>query len=332
MLRGLWIFHAEADVRLLMSRRFPTVERKMQRLLGDDYTALPCDEDISMMFVSEILHEREDHCIPPGIPEPFHEDFEQGSFSWKGAQEKYLERLWPMGPVCSINDGKIWPLLFLFKRGFYLVTVVALEKKYKVETVRTLDFPQITAAFAVLEDICDFIPAALTISDVAGIAELQYYIRSAIPFGSPVNTNYQLLRLVRQGFPNKEEEPGQRSPAWKPYLTRASPNLVCRLLKPLLAHYMGNRNTRTNATFLATFTVVLIWQASQKSAFPCPSRANRNQPLRSASTIALMLSEALKPQRKNPSKFPAHLQQGLSCYVGTRALKAQSFQFGDSTR
>lgn len=231
MLRGLWIFHAESDVRLLMSRKFPTVEKKMQRLLGDDYVALPSDEDINMMFITEILHEEEDHFIPEGIPEPFHEDFRQGSFSWNAEQEAYAEKLWPMGPVCSINNGKIWPVLFLFKKGFYLVTVVALEKKYRLEQVRALELPQITAAFAVLEDICDFIPATLTIADVAGISELQYYIRSAVPFGSPVNTNSQLLRKVKLGFPSKEEEATQRSPAWKPYLYKGKSKLTLSIVE-----------------------------------------------------------------------------------------------------
>lgn len=231
MLRGLWIFHAESDVRLLMSRRFPTVEKKMQRLLGEDYVALPCDEDINLMFITEILHEEEDHYIPPGIPEPFHEDFQQGSFSWNEEQEAHAEKRWPMGPISSICKGKIWPVLFLFKKGFYLVTVVGLEKKYKIEQVRALELPQITAAFSVLEDVCDFIPANLTISDVAGISELQYYIRSAIPFGSPVNTNYHLLRMVRHGFANKEDDITQRSPAWKPYLYKGKSKLTLLLVE-----------------------------------------------------------------------------------------------------
>lgn len=231
MLRGMWVFHAESDVRLLMSRRFPTVEKKMQRLLGEDYIALPCDEDINMMFISEILHEEEDHYIPPGIPEPFHEDFQQGSFAWDAEQEAHAEKLWPMGPISSICKGKIWPVLFLYKKGFYLVTVVALEKQHRIEQVRALELPQITAAFAVLEDICDFIPASLTISDVAGISELQYYIRSAIPFGSPVNTNYHLLRMARHGFTNKDDETTNRSPAWKPYLHKGKSKLTLSIVE-----------------------------------------------------------------------------------------------------
>eukprot|EP00927_Polykrikos_kofoidii_P030947 TRINITY_DN2661_c0_g1_i1.p1 TRINITY_DN2661_c0_g1~~TRINITY_DN2661_c0_g1_i1.p1 ORF type:complete len:883 (-),score=121.99 TRINITY_DN2661_c0_g1_i1:21-2669(-) len=233
MLRGLWIFHAESDVRLIMSRRFPTVEKKMQRLLGEDYVALPSDEDINVMFITEVLHEEEDHYIPAGIPEPFHDDFRQGSFAWNARREAYAEKLWPMGPIGSICKGRLWPVLFVFKKGFYLVTVVALERKYKIEQVRALELPQITAAFAVLEDICDFIPASLTIADIAGISELQYYIRSAIPFGSPMNTNYHLLRMVRHGFPNKgdEETLQQRSPAWKPYLYKGKAKLTLSIIE-----------------------------------------------------------------------------------------------------
>jgi len=204
----------------------------MQRLLGPDYVALPCDEDINIMFITEILHEEEDHYIPPGIPEPFHEDFKQGSFAWNAEQETFAEKRWPMGPISAISNGKIWPVLFLFKKGFYLVTVVALEKKYKMDQARALKLPQITAAFSVLEDVCDFIPANLTISDVVGIAELQYYIRSAIPFGSPVNTNYHLLRMVRHGFPNREDDTSQqRSPAWKPYLYKGKSKLTLLLVE-----------------------------------------------------------------------------------------------------
>ncbi|CAE7798247.1 unnamed protein product [Symbiodinium necroappetens] len=79
-----------------------------------------------------------------------------------------------------------------------VLLVQADPKTHAGERPRALDLPSVTAAFAVLEDICDFIPANLSISDVTGISELQYYIRSALPFGSPVNTNFYLLRMVRQ--------------------------------------------------------------------------------------------------------------------------------------
>lgn len=98
----------------------------------------------------------------------------------------------------------------------------------------------------------------------------RYYIRSALPFGSPVNTNFHLLRMVRyhgsrtdvlpprcvysatvqpfsrasgsqilaesfwvigggmprHGFPNKEDDTSQRSPAWKPYLYKGKSKLT----------------------------------------------------------------------------------------------------------
>ena len=52
--RGLWIFHAENDVRLLLSRRFNTVERRQQELWGDDYYPLPSDEEMNKLFVAEV--------------------------------------------------------------------------------------------------------------------------------------------------------------------------------------------------------------------------------------------------------------------------------------
>ena len=104
------------------------------------------------------------------------------------------------------------------------------------------------------------------------VACQRYYIRSALPFGSPVNTNFHLLRMVRyrdcntsaftslqgylciqyqclclnscqpkrifwdlkwhmvrHGFPNKEDDTSQRSPAWKPYLYKGKSKLTLRL-------------------------------------------------------------------------------------------------------
>ncbi|CAJ1400619.1 unnamed protein product [Effrenium voratum] len=271
-LRALWVFHLESEVRLLTSRRFPTVERKLQRLQGDSHVPLPCDEDISHLFISEVLEEQEDHTLPPDLPEPFHEDFRQGSFSWDPTEESRVEKLWPMGPMTALMKGKIWPVVFLHKKGYYLVTAVAIMERSLGKRGRSdsnghgvaaagpgeracaLELPQVTAAFAVLEDICDFIPASLSISDVTGISELQYYIRSALPFGSPVNTNFHLLRMVRSrgkqphvwiarakqhsiaqrhGFPNKEDDTSQRSPAWKPYLYKGKSKLTLSVVETI---------------------------------------------------------------------------------------------------
>ena len=43
------------------------------------------------------------------------------SFHWDWEHEKCVEKLWPMGPVCALGNGRIWPVLFLYKKGYYLV-------------------------------------------------------------------------------------------------------------------------------------------------------------------------------------------------------------------
>lgn len=69
-------------------------------------------KDINMMFISEILHEEEDHYIPPGIPEPFHEDFQQGSFAWDAEQEALLGRAtelvgWRLRRVAGLQPSAV---------------------------------------------------------------------------------------------------------------------------------------------------------------------------------------------------------------------------------
>ena len=55
------------------------------------------------------------------MPPIFREDFAHGSFHWDWEHEKCVEKLWPMGPVCALGNGRIWPVLFLYKKGYYLV-------------------------------------------------------------------------------------------------------------------------------------------------------------------------------------------------------------------
>ena len=75
--------------------------------------ALPCDEQVSAHFITEVLQEVEDHRLPTGLPEPFHEDFRNGSFAWDAQEEGRAEKLWPMGPITALNHGRIWPVALL---------------------------------------------------------------------------------------------------------------------------------------------------------------------------------------------------------------------------
>lgn len=80
------------------------------------------------------------------------------------------------------------------------------------------------------------------------IADLQYYLKAALPFGAPVNTNYSLLRRIRsEGFSSHhsngktssnpmnsafllttkqdqdaDEALSVKAPAWKPYLYKGA--------------------------------------------------------------------------------------------------------------
>jgi hypothetical protein len=236
-LRGLWIFKTDADVSLLTSRRFVLVERRLEKLHGASYSPLPTDEQISSYFASEILREKEEEYIPPEVPPVFQEDFAHGSFHWDWEHEKCVEKLWPMGPVCALGNGRIWPVLFLYKKGYYLVTIVALERQVPVDKARVLALPEITAAFAVLQDVCEFLPEDLSISDVNGISNVQYHIKAALPFGSPVMMSMNILSRIRAGA--VADETTVRVPAWKPFLYKGKPRLAVSLVETVSGTIYG---------------------------------------------------------------------------------------------
>ncbi|CEL93782.1 unnamed protein product [Vitrella brassicaformis CCMP3155] len=238
-LRGLWIFRADTDIRLLLSRRFRTVESRVRHLHGPSYVPLPNDETFHHLFYRQILQEEEDRYIPPQVPEIFKKDFSPGAFHWDDNSERFVEQVWPAGPVCCITlpsgEGTLWPVVFIFKKGVYLVAAVGLETVPDISTVEVIDLPEITAAFQVLEDICEFIPPSLSIADSAGIAHLQYCIKSALPFGSPMFTP-QLLKQLHEGSPQGTDPHAalttqQRTPAWKPFLFKGKPKLTLNIVE-----------------------------------------------------------------------------------------------------
>ncbi|CAD7922160.1 unnamed protein product [Amoebophrya sp. A25] len=209
------------------------------------------------------------------LPAPFDLEFEQEAMAltWKPAQERRQEKDWPLGPVCGLNSqpesethnraagnqhhdyssastsNHLWPCVFLAKRGFYLLAAVALPPSHShskngnassnAGRRLAVDLPEITAAFAVLEDISSFLAPDLSITDAGAIAELQYKVKCALPFGSPVNSksagptgsknaktsstsgkhqrlSFDSLGLAKQG--SSASEPTQRVPAWKPFV------------------------------------------------------------------------------------------------------------------
>eukprot|EP00397_Hematodinium_sp_SG-2012_P035313 GEMP01037971.1.p1 GENE.GEMP01037971.1~~GEMP01037971.1.p1 ORF type:complete len:522 (+),score=106.63 GEMP01037971.1:32-1597(+) len=254
-LRGLWVFnYKDSEIRLLMSRRWRTVERRVRLIQGEDYTPLPCDEVIQMKFFEILQEDTEDTKQNPNVPQLFRADFAQGSFKWNEEQEKQPEKLWPLGPICAIGD--LWPVLFMFKKNVYLLTIVQLDRRVDVNQLpAVVELPEVTTAFTVLEDICDFLRPDLCITDVASISELQDYVKCALPFGAPVITNYQLLKKIRKesqsAVAEEKELPGARVPAWKPYLHKGKAKLSISIMEQVNATMYGNHREYKDSCSLA---------------------------------------------------------------------------------
>lgn len=397
-LRGLWIFRAESEVKLMLSRRFPTVEGRVRALWKERYIEIPCDEEVSLRFLLDVLLDDDTNGAAgvsgdlwSKIPPPFGTEFEgNGNLGWRPAQERKREKDWPLGPICFLraptragaagrtagtgrrggsgslspsesedddeegdsfsqcssepeegstsSDGAarrarerassshskpsddngeaslqddsgrpadedvIWPCVFLAKKGFYLLAVVGLLRPELVQLCHrstpnangplsstsfqrpeAIDIPEVTAAFVLLEDVADFLSPDLSIADVDAIAELQYYLKAALPFGSPVNTNYSLLRKIRHlGFdrdadkknyphhaknypsgiltdrsgsaelPRAHAAPLHRIAAWKPFLLKdnTKPRLMLSVVESVNCTIYGKPETYQDECFV----------------------------------------------------------------------------------
>ena len=161
-------------------------------LWGDLHHPLPDDETVNTLFLLDVLCADSSSldaadCAGGGlkggplqgggsgrsgsraIPVPFENFFcARGDFSWSPVSEAREEKEWPLGPICSLDNGKLWPAVFLAKKGFYLLAVVGLlsekhvaayqnimrlpapKKCFSRKQLAAIDLPEVTAAFVAI--------------------------------------------------------------------------------------------------------------------------------------------------------------------------------------
>jgi len=244
-LRSLWVFNQTSgsrDLNLVTSRRFQTVEirfKRAQEQAGIAYHPIPFDQDVLNDLRENILHEHHGQMERvPCLSKAFSHICDQPVFDWNQEQEGMLEKSWPLGPVSSISDGSVWPFIFISTSGdysnpprsdrFIVAAVVSIPgpRRSLIET------PQITAGFGILEEVSGFLPSSATLSSVpASSARFQFYLKSALPFGSPVIMSPEILEQLNtmsvtradqayaQNVPNQSS---RRLPAWRPLQTQST--------------------------------------------------------------------------------------------------------------
>ena len=238
-LRCLWVFSqtsSSTDLVLVTSRRFQSVELRFKRAQeqeGLQYTAMPNDQDVLRDLRENILHEHHGKMENiPSLSKAYSEICERSVFHWSSEQEEVLEKPWPLGPVSAIHGGSVWPFIFISTSGdysnpprsdrFIVAAVIACPGHRR----SLIEMPQITAGFGILEEVSSFLPSSASLQSIpAASARFQFYLKSALPFGSPVTMSPEILEQINtmsvtradqaymQNLPNQSS---RRLPSWRP--------------------------------------------------------------------------------------------------------------------
>eukprot|EP00697_Spironema_sp_BW2_P011208 gnl/Spiro4/26819_TR13329_c0_g1_i1.p1 gnl/Spiro4/26819_TR13329_c0_g1~~gnl/Spiro4/26819_TR13329_c0_g1_i1.p1 ORF type:complete len:507 (+),score=73.80 gnl/Spiro4/26819_TR13329_c0_g1_i1:65-1585(+) len=193
--RGVWI--VDSTGRIICSRRYPVVERRVCTRYQDRYSPIPADDaEMSKIFLAELISD----------------------------QQRSLY------PVTSLCGGRIWPVAVLRHNRLLFVAIPAVEDDVgRLATANALvDLPAVSATYTFLEAFCELAqscsPAGkFTLSEVA---ELKSLLAAVNPFGTPLDTDVKNLRSVYKNnnvFLSTQSQqnsihPSQKRSMWRPLL------------------------------------------------------------------------------------------------------------------
>ena len=201
------------------------VSRKENKYFAYDEIAVPDDSEFSQIFRDDYLRH-------------FHHSFSPEYPVFGLARKQKDENKDASVPVAvAVSNvgtresakGKtlvLWPMVVLHRLNVFLVVLPEVDgfpiARLPKHRPRAIQLPCVTSSFALLEALVSVIkPCAPNFnSDKLAIAQCQ--ISSMMPFGTPLETDANVINeLHARGF-KASETSIQKRPAWKPYILRNS--------------------------------------------------------------------------------------------------------------
>eukprot|EP00947_MAST-08B_sp_MAST-8B-sp1_P001634 g1634.t1 len=233
-LRALFLLREDGS--LLLSRRFSTVERRV-RLCHEAAEAAFAAGSSSSSSSSSLGSGPGAQSQSPLRPLPYRvaampsDDVFLALF-----RSEYLDNFdhgsTPEKPVTELSmaavEAVLWPVAIVHVQtlGLFLVAIPAVDGAPPTVDpalrAKAVQLPCVTATYCLLEQLEDFLsPYAPTFS-AAHLAELQWYLSSVLPFGTPVESNSDLIKEIHhRGFSASDTfPPPSKRPSWKAYIQR----------------------------------------------------------------------------------------------------------------
>eukprot|EP01094_Clydonella_sp_ATCC50884_P023190 TRINITY_DN5499_c0_g1_i2.p1 TRINITY_DN5499_c0_g1~~TRINITY_DN5499_c0_g1_i2.p1 ORF type:complete len:485 (+),score=88.50 TRINITY_DN5499_c0_g1_i2:307-1761(+) len=206
-IRALWIIRDDLS-EVLLSRRFPTVERRAQLLHSqhgggrEAYATIPNEVDFLAAFDPDPRN------TARGFPNALR--MRCGQARGRGTSQRDREA------------ASLWPLVFIQRQDIYCAALPLLDHPppSNVEDWDSIiNIPCITNTVSLLEDIAVFALRYSPTYSTLQLADVSMLLSVAMPLGSPVDTDISRLgAIVTSGFGSAPL--AYRRPAWKPYFYR----------------------------------------------------------------------------------------------------------------
>ena len=239
--RAIWVLHQSSQSKdkgagLLTARRFDTVEKRFAKHCethSKAYIPIPNDKEVVKYFNTCILKEPWGTL---GFESTLSGDSNNSDrvYYWDDHQEDDLvEKEWPLGPTGSLRE--IWPFIFISTNDSYTEKIKTLSDRYFLCGVIVcsdgrrplIDLPEVTSGYRVLEDLALFLPSSpISKPHISVATKFQFYLKSALPFGSPFVTSSYLLEHLSDVTPQTSPV---RIPSWRACVS-TTPSIVSSTL------------------------------------------------------------------------------------------------------
>ncbi|EGC31352.1 hypothetical protein DICPUDRAFT_156811 [Dictyostelium purpureum] len=260
-LRGVWILKENNNngVDIILTKRINTVECRVRALSGLNYKPIPSDSELLQLFNTELLKDSQGYQIESqqtssntnntttttassqsllsqSLQNKQIQQQQQTTISTNASTLVKIYQSTPNTHIISLGKDKLWPFIYIKKKNYYYVTIAVVEE-YLVSNKKPLliDLPQITAALNFLEEISNYMIGFF--NKPPPYPEIQIFLTNIIPFGQPIDTNFNNIKsMIRQGFPATETFQ-QKRPAWKPFLHKGKQQLdfiICENIQCIL--------------------------------------------------------------------------------------------------
>ncbi|KAJ1612222.1 hypothetical protein OJ252_1330 [Cryptosporidium canis] len=217
-IRGIWLFSngtRSGSLEIVLSKRFSSVEKRLERLLEEDFVGIPNDKDILEWFESRIVFENVDRFTAARLQDTFTEAslgvFSIDNLSVSVGSDRRLdkERLASISETNLLHfmrvgeERYLWPFMHSYSRGSYMLMLLSLEtsisEDHSLLTVyrsRSRSIPkdadslaaglvEVRVGVQLLEDLMELVGGGQDGEAPEAGKVLQAW-RTFIPFGCPV--------------------------------------------------------------------------------------------------------------------------------------------------